>query len=61
MKAQAQQSTKFTKLLKVKVKKETSFTDIKDLNIKLGEDQIKDYSKNKWKILVKNVIKQCAF
>jgi hypothetical protein len=35
--------------------------DLKDLNIKLNEEQIKEYSKTKWKTYVKNVIKQCAF
>ena len=35
--------------------------DIKDLNIKLDEDQHKDYSKNNWNILAKHVIKRCAF
>ena len=35
--------------------------DLQDLNIKLNEVQIKEYSKTKWKTYVKNVIKDCAF
>ena len=35
--------------------------DFKNLNIKLNEEQIKEYSKTKGKTYVKNVMKQCAF
>ena len=35
--------------------------DLQDLNIKLNEVQIKEYSTTKWKTYVKNVIKYCAF